>query len=377
VAEPGTTSEAPLPPLPAPSSAPNTSFDAGSEPLLEVRDLTIGLRNRRRLTPIVHGVDLSVRPGERLGVVGESGSGKSLTMLAVMGLLAPPLEVMSGSIRLAGTEVVGASERTLRHLRGNDVAMVYQDPMTSLDPMLRIGTQVAEGLRAHGTSGAEAEHRVVTALGEVGLPSPEHTARMYPHQLSGGMRQRVMIASALIGEPRLLIADEPTTALDVTIQRQILRLVSRLQAERHMAVVWITHDLGVVAQFAQRVSVMYAGRVVETADTRTLFAHPEHPYSAALLGSLPKASAADDTAGPERLPQIPGMPPDPGSLPGGCSFHPRCTHAVDRCRVEVPPLTLRASGSVAACWVPPAEWVSPASEEVGLAVGSDAPGVTS
>jgi oligopeptide/dipeptide ABC transporter ATP-binding protein len=376
VAEPGTTPEAPLPPLPAPSSAPDTSFDAGSEPLLEVRGLTIGLRNRRRLTPIVHGVDLSVRPGERLGVVGESGSGKSLTMLAVMGLLAPPLEVMSGSIRLAGTEVVGASERTLRHLRGNDVAMVYQDPMTSLDPMLRIGAQVAEGLRAHGTSGAEAERRVLTALGEVGLPSPEHTARMYPHQLSGGMRQRVMIASALIGEPRLLIADEPTTALDVTIQRQILRLVSRLQAERHMAVVWITHDLGVVAQFAQRVSVMYAGRVVETADTRTLFAHPEHPYSAALLGSLPKASASDDTAGPERLPQIPGMPPDPGSLPGGCSFHPRCTHAVDRCRIDVPTLTLRASGSVAACWVPPAEWVSPSSGD-GLAVATDAPGITS
>jgi peptide/nickel transport system ATP-binding protein len=269
-----------------------------------------------------------------------------------MGLLAPPLEVMSGSIRLAGQEISGASESSLRRVRGSAVAMIYQDPMTSLDPMIRIGVQVAEGLRAHGVGRDVARDRVRTALLEVGLPDPEAIGRMYPHQLSGGMRQRVMIASALVGDPKLLIADEPTTALDVTIQRQILRLVSRLQAEHRMAVAWITHDLGVVAQFAQRVAVMYAGRVVETAPTRRLFRAPEHPYSAALLGSLPSASGA--TA---HLPQIPGMPPDPSDLPPGCAFHPRCTHAVDRCRIDVPPMTDR-DGAAAACWVPPSQWTA-------------------
>jgi peptide/nickel transport system ATP-binding protein len=323
-----------------------------TEPLLAVRGLTIGIKSRRSTVVLVRDVDLTVDPGERLGIVGESGSGKSLTMLAVMGLLAPPLEVMSGSIRLAGHDLSGASEGVLRRVRGSDVAMVYQDPMTSLDPMIRIGTQVAEGLRAHGVDRDEARRRVRTALHEVGLPDPEAIERMYPHQLSGGMRQRVMIASALVGEPKLLIADEPTTALDVTIQRQILLLVSRLQVEHRMAVAWITHDLGVVAQFAQRVAVMYAGRVVETAPTRRLFRAPEHPYSAALLDSLPSASGVS-----LHLPQIPGMPPDPGHLPAGCAFNPRCTHAVDRCRIDVPPVTDR-EGVAAACWVPPSRWTA-------------------
>jgi len=327
---------------------------AAKNPLLAVRGLSVGVRTGRTVQTIVRDVDLSVDPHERLGIVGESGSGKSVTMLAVMGLLAPPLEVTGGSIRLAGRELVGADQRTLRAVRGHDVAMVYQDPMTSLDPMLRIGRQVGEGLRAHGTSKDETAERVRAALREVGMPDPAGVERMYPHELSGGMRQRVMIASALVGNPGLLIADEPTTALDVTIQRQILRLVSRLQAERGMAVVWITHDLGVVAQFAQRVAVMYAGRVVERSPTRRLFAAPEHPYTAALLASLPTS-----TGDAGRLAQVGGLPPDPARLPPGCAFHPRCSHAVERCRSERPELTARSGGVEAACWVPPGDWTNP------------------
>jgi oligopeptide/dipeptide ABC transporter ATP-binding protein len=325
---------------PAEPSVPST-------PVLEVRNLTIGIKGRKGITTLVHGVDFTVGAGERLGVVGESGSGKSLTMLAVMGLLAPPLVILDGSIRIDGRELVGAPESTLRGVRGSDVAMVYQDPMTSLDPMQRVGVQVAEGLRGHGVDRHESETRVLAALDEVGLPAPERTARMYPHQLSGGMRQRVMIASALVGEPRVLIADEPTTALDVTIQRQILRLVARLSVDHHMAVAWITHDLGVVAQFAQRVAVMYAGRVVETAPTRQLFHAPEHPYSAALLSSLPSPTGTE-----KRLPQIGGMAADPARPPSGCAFHPRCPRVIERCRVDVPPLEPRPSGGTAACWVP-------------------------
>ncbi|MGH2910307.1 MAG: ABC transporter ATP-binding protein, partial [Solirubrobacteraceae bacterium] len=256
-------------------------------PALVVSGLTIGIRRGRRTTELVHGVDLVVGAGERLGIVGESGSGKSLTMLAAMGLLAPPLEVLSGSIRVGGEEVVGAGDARLRRLRGSDVAMIYQDPMTSLDPMLRVGYQIAEGPRAHGQERGPVRERVLAGLHEVGFADPERVAQQYAHELSGGMRQRVMIAAALIGAPRLLIADEPTTALDVTIQRQILRLVARLQREHDMAVAWITHDLGVVAQFAQRVAVMYAGRIVEAAPTRTLFRAAQHPSTAGLLRSLP------------------------------------------------------------------------------------------
>ena len=332
---------------PAPSARPSPA----DEPALVVGDLTIGIRRKRRTTPIVHGVDLVIGAGERLGIVGESGSGKSLTMLAVMGLLAPPLEVLSGSIRLAGRELVGAAEADLRTVRGTEMAMIYQDPMTSLDPMIRVGTQVAEGLVAHGQDRGSVVSAVRSGLSEVGFADPERVERQYPHQLSGGMRQRVMIASALIGSPRLLIADEPTTALDVTIQRQILRLVRRLQAEHGMAVAWITHDLGVVAQFAERVSVMYAGRVVETASTRALFRAPQHPYTAALLNSLPTTSEPGD-----RLAQIAGTPPDAAAPPAGCAFHPRCSQAIDRCTTETPPLEERPSGGEAACWVPPERW---------------------
>jgi oligopeptide/dipeptide ABC transporter ATP-binding protein len=322
------------------------------EPLLMVRGLTVGLRTRSAVTPLVRGVDLDVYPGERVGIVGESGCGKSLTLLAVMGLLAtPPLEVLGGSVRFGDTELTGAPERVLRGLRGRELAMIYQDPTTSLDPVQRVGTQVAEGLRAHGVSRAEAEQRVHAALAEVRLPDPVRTARAYPHELSGGMRQRVMIAAALAGNPRLLLADEPTTALDVTIQREILRLVARVQLARRLAVLWVTHDLGVAAQFAQRLAVMYAGRVVEEGSTRAVFAAPQHPYTAALLAAIPSAS------GPrQELGQIPGVPPDPARLPAGCSFEPRCPHSVPRCRTEDPALDPRPNGGMAACLVPPAEW---------------------
>jgi len=322
------------------------------EPLLVIRGLTVGLRTRSAVTPLVRGVDLDVYPGERVGMVGESGCGKSLTLLAVMGLLAtPPLEVLGGSVRFGDTELTGAPERVLRGLRGRELAMIYQDPTTSLDPVQRVGAQVAEGLRAHGVSRAEAEQRVHAALAEVRLPDPVRTARAYPHELSGGMRQRVMIAAALAGNPRLLLADEPTTALDVTIQREILRLVARLQHARRLAVLWVTHDLGVAAQFAQRLAVMYAGRVVEEGSTRAVFAAPQHPYTAALLAAIPSAS------GPrQELGQIPGVPPDPARLPAGCSFEPRCPQAVPRCRTEDPALDPRPNGGMAACLVPPAEW---------------------
>jgi oligopeptide/dipeptide ABC transporter ATP-binding protein len=325
-----------------------------AEPLLAIRGLGVGLRTPAGVTPLVRGIDLDVHEGERVGLVGESGSGKSLTLLAVMGLLAtPPLEVTSGSVRLAGTELVGAPERTLRALRGSQMAMIYQDPMTSLDPVQRVGAQIAEGLRAHGTSRRDARERVLAVLAEVQLPDPARLARAYPHELSGGMRQRVMIAAALAGNPRLLLADEPTTALDVTIQRQILRQVARVQQARNLAVLWVTHDLGVAAQFVQRLAVMYAGRVVESGPTKALFAQPQHPYSAALLAAVPLATGPRQPLG-----QIPGAPPDPAQLPPGCSFAPRCGQAREICAATDPVLEERPGGTMAACLVPTAEWRS-------------------
>jgi oligopeptide/dipeptide ABC transporter ATP-binding protein len=239
----------------------------------------------------------------------------------------------------------------MRRLRGAEVAMVYQDPMTSLDPVMRIGDQVAEAMTAHGVDPAEARRRALEALDRVGIPAPDRTARAYPHEFSGGMRQRVMIAMALALEPRLLIADEPTTALDVTTQQQILSLVQGLRETMGMAVVWVTHDLSVVARIAERVVVMYAGRIVEHGSTRRIFRAPEHPYTASLLASLPHLVGEERPA----LAQIPGTPPDPGSVPAGCPFHPRCRQAVDRCSFDPPALTDRGDGA-AACWVPTSEW---------------------
>jgi oligopeptide/dipeptide ABC transporter ATP-binding protein len=320
------------------------------EPLLVVSDLRVVSNGRDGRQEIVRGVSFEVREGESVALVGESGSGKSLTMLAVMGLLGPGLSSPTGEVRFGGRELRGMPEGELRRLRGAEISMIYQDPMTSLNPMMRIGDQVAETLTAHGTGGAEATRRARKELTRVGIPDPDRTARSYPHEFSGGMRQRAMIATALVAGPRLLIADEPTTALDVTIQQQILALVRERQRSDRMATIWITHDLGVVAQLVTRVLVMYAGRIVEDAPVRELFAAPQHPYTAALLASLPHAGDLVRAA----LAQIGGVPPAPGSVPSGCSFRSRCPQAVEKC-LEDPALMPRNS-SLAACWVPREEW---------------------
>ncbi|HEY4889174.1 MAG TPA: ABC transporter ATP-binding protein [Candidatus Dormibacteraeota bacterium] len=320
------------------------------EALLEVTDLRVVSSRRGGSQEIVRGVSFEVREGESVALVGESGSGKSLTMLAVMGLLGPGLSSPSGDVRFSGHELRGMPESRLRQLRGAEMAMIYQDPMTSLNPMMRIGDQVAESLTAHGVGGKEAALRARKELARVGIPDPDRTARAYPHEFSGGMRQRAMIATALVTGPKLLIADEPTTALDVTIQEQILALIRERQRGTQMATIWITHDLGVVAQLVTRVLVMYAGRIVEDAPVRELFAAPQHPYTAGLLASLPHAGDIERAP----LAQIGGAPPAPGSVPQGCSFRPRCSQAVDKC-LEDPPLMPRHA-SLSACWVPREEW---------------------
>jgi oligopeptide/dipeptide ABC transporter ATP-binding protein len=320
------------------------------DPLLEVRGLEIVARRRSGDLGIVHGIDLRVERGEAVGIVGESGSGKSLSMLAVMRLLSPPLEIARGSIRFEGTELTTLSETGMRQQRGGPLAMVYQDPMTSLNPLMRIGDQVAEAMTAHGVKGPEAEARSVELLGKVELPDPSRAARAYPHELSGGMRQRAVIAMALAMSPRLLIADEPTTALDVTIQRQILAVVNQLRQDLGMATIWVTHDLGVVAQLVDRVVVMYAGTVVEEAPVDRLFHDPQHPYTRSLLAALP--DPLDDSRPP--LAQIPGRPPLASEHIEGCPFRPRCAQARDVCLTR-PRLDARGPGKVA-CWVPPSEW---------------------
>ena len=321
--------------------------------LLSIRDLRVGLRRGRDVSEIVRGVDLDVAPGEKLGIVGESGSGKTLTILSILQLLPAPLEILGGSVGFAGEDVRGVSPRRLRQIRGGEVAMVYQDPMSSLNPLLRVGTQIVETLRAHGVDQERAQTRTRDVLGHVGLSDPARVASSFPHELSGGMLQRVMIAMALSTSPRVLVADEPTTALDVTIQQQILELVDGLQAETGMAVVWVTHDLGVVARLVDRVAVMYAGRIVEQAATHDIFARPQHPYTAALLDSLPGPS----TVHRRPLRQIGGTPPDPARLGVGCPFRFRCASADDHCAAEEPGLLNRGPGQVAACWKEPSTWV--------------------
>jgi oligopeptide/dipeptide ABC transporter ATP-binding protein len=316
--------------------------------LLEIDELRVAAGSNE----IVHGVSLSVVTGQTVAVVGESGSGKSLTMLALLGLLAPPLRVTGGQVRLDGRVLTGLPERELRAIRGRDIAMVYQDPMTSLNPLMRVGEQVIEAMTAHGVDRPAAHARMLELLARVGIPDPARTARAYPHEFSGGMRQRVMIASALALRPRLLIADEPTTALDVTIQQQILALVDELRRELSMTTIWVTHDLGVVARLVDRVVVMYAGTVVEDAPVRDAFARPQHPYTASLLAALPDPS--DDRR--PRLASIPGRPPLPSEMPVGCPFQPRCAQARAICGTR-PPLVARGVSRVA-CHVPPSEWRS-------------------
>jgi oligopeptide/dipeptide ABC transporter ATP-binding protein len=324
-----------------------------SDALLSVRGLSVSLRRRRAVQPIVRDVSFEVGEGEAVGIVGESGSGKTLTMLSVIGLLPnPSLQVSAGEIWFEGQELTRLGDRELRRIRGSELAMVYQDPLSSLNPLMRIGKQIGEVLLAHGVDRRETTRRTLAALVDVGIPDPARAMRAYPHEFSGGMRQRVMIATALALSPKLLIADEPTTALDVTIQQQILALVAGLQERRSMAIVWITHDLGVVARLVDRVVVMYAGTIVEQGPTQRIFATPEHPYTAGLLAALPDPS--DHRRAP--LAQIPGSPPEPGALPSGCPFRPRCPQAVERCAVETPRLTDRGEGSSAACFVPRRAW---------------------
>ncbi len=324
-----------------------------SEPLLSVRDLRVGFATEGGRLQAVGGVSFDLAAGEVLAIVGESGSGKSVTAQTILGLTRSPNARIEGSVRLGGRELVEASDRELQEVRGAEVAMVFQDPMTSLNPVYRVGDQIVEAIRAHrdDVSRDEAWQRVVELLDSVGIPDAAQRARDYPHEFSGGMRQRAMIAMALAMAPKVLIADEPTTALDVTIQAQILRLLERLNRERGLATILITHDLGVVAEVADRVLVMYAGRVVEEGTLDQIFYDPQHPYTWGLLGSLTRI----DRPRPHRLPQIGGAPPSLLDLPQGCAFQPRCPHAFDRC-AELPELAARlqeAPDHQDRCWLSP------------------------
>jgi peptide/nickel transport system ATP-binding protein len=303
--------------------------------LLEVRDLAIDFSTRKGSVRVVEDVSFTIAPGETFGLVGESGSGKTVTSLALLGLIgAPAGRVANGSIRFGGRELVGLSRRELDRIRGREISMIFQEPRRSLDPAFTVGDQIAETVRAHrGLSRREAWQRAVEMLDLVRIPFPGQRAHEYPHQFSGGMAQRVMLAVALSCSPRMLIADEPTTALDVTVQAQVLKLIRDLQKELGLSVLFISHDLGVIAEMCDRVAVMYAGQIVEQASVHELFLHPRHPYTAALLASIPHA----DITGGHML-AIPGLVPPPQAWPTGCRFHPRCTHAVERCRIDIPPV---------------------------------------
>ncbi|MCL6600271.1 MAG: ABC transporter ATP-binding protein [Alicyclobacillus macrosporangiidus] len=305
------------------------------EPLLRVRGLRTHFFTDEGVVRSVDGVDLEVRDGETLGIVGESGCGKSVTSLSIMRLVpSPPGRIVAGEIRFQGKDLLKLSDAEMRKIRGNEIAMIFQEPMTSLNPVFRIGDQIAEVLRLHlHLSKKQAWARAVELLREVGIPRPEQIVHDYPHQLSGGMRQRVMIAMAMACRPKLLIADEPTTALDVTIQAQILDLMRAIKQEAGTSIVMITHDLGVVAEMCDRVVVMYAGKVVEEADVHTLFKRPQHPYTQGLLASMPRLNERR-----KRLVAIPGNVPTPFEMPKGCKFAPRCPHATAVCHESEPEL---------------------------------------
>src|SRR3954451_6650436 len=303
--------------------------------LLEVEDLRVHFASEDGLVKAVDGISYSVDRGRTLGIVGESGSGKSVSSLTVMGLTRSARARISGSVRFDGRDLLGASDADMREIRGDDIAMIFQDPLSSLHPFYKVGDQIAEAVRTHRpVSKSQAFNRAVEMLDLVGIPEPRKRAASYPHEFSGGMRQRAMNAMALANDPKLLIADEPTTALDVTVQAQILELIQRLRNEFDAAVVIITHDLGVVAQMADEIAVMYAGRIVEHASAADLFAAPEHPYTWGLLRSIPRL----DLPRGEELVPIAGLPPSLITLPGGCSFHPRCPYVRERHRHEHPPL---------------------------------------
>ncbi|QKC67913.1 MULTISPECIES: ABC transporter ATP-binding protein [Mesorhizobium] len=303
------------------------------EPLLSIRGLRVGFRKAGSQFEAVRGIDLDVAKGEVVGIVGESGSGKSVGMLAALGLTSKNA-VVTGSVRFKGEELVGKPAREMRKIRGARIAMIFQDPLSSLNPVMTVGAQIAEAVRLHQRlTHKQAMARAVELLNLVSIPQPERRVNQYPHEFSGGMRQRAVIAMAVANDPDLLIADEPTTALDVTVQAQILAVLRSLQERLGLGLVLITHDLGVVAGHADRVAVVYSGRVVEQADVSDLFADPRHPYTRGLIASIPNLEESR-----ERLFSIDGSPPALGRLPGGCAFHPRCIHAEARCRIEDPPL---------------------------------------
>jgi len=324
-----------------------------AETVLEIENLRTHFFTTGRVVRAVDGVSYTVRNGETLGVVGESGCGKSVTALSILRLIAdPPGRIVGGAIRFEGTNLLDLTEREMEAIRGNDISMIFQEPMTSLNPLLTVGRQVAEAIALHrGLSGREALDRAVEMLRRVHMPEPERRVHAYPHQLSGGMRQRVMIAMAVSCDPKVLIADEPTTALDVTIQAQILDLMRELQDRLGTAIILITHDMGVVAENADRVVVMYAGRKVEEASAKELFECPGHPYTKGLLGSLPNLEVAAHTnARRARLNEIKGMVPSLASLPKGCAFAPRCGFATAECHAAYPPLVQHRDGHWVACW---------------------------
>jgi peptide/nickel transport system ATP-binding protein len=316
--------------------------------MLKVRDLAVSFRTERGIVKAVDGVSFDVAEGELLGVVGESGSGKTVALLAVMGLITDPNAIIKGSIRYRGRELVGLPGRELRKLRGKEIAMIFQDPMTALTPVYTVGWQIAEQILAHEKIGkAAAWKKAVDLLNEVNIPNPKEAVLRYPHQLSGGMRQRVVIAMALSCNPALLVADEPTTALDVTVQAQILDLLRKLRKNHGSAIVFITHDMGVMAEIADRMMVMYAGRVVERGSKRELFDTPRHPYTRALLDSIPPLTGDR----PHRLRTIPGSPPNLLDRPSGCSFAPRCPLRFEKCVADPP---LPSGTRAAACFKVPA-----------------------
>ncbi len=334
------------------SAAPEGRIDGHSAPLLAVSDLEVSFATEDGLLRAVDGVSFGVRSGDVLAIVGESGSGKSVTAQTIMGLTRSANAQIEGSVEFRGEDLLSIGEADLQRLRGDEIAMVFQDPMSSLNPVYKVGDQIVEAIRAHrDVPKREADQQAVELLHSVGIPNPEVRAQHYPHEFSGGMRQRAMIAMALSLEPSLLIADEPSTALDVTIQAQILRLLEQINRDRGLAVIIITHDLGVVAEVADRVVVMYGGRVVEEGSLDEIFYDPQHPYTWGLLGSLTRL----DRPRPKRLPQIHGLPPSLLNPPSGCHFRPRCPHAFEKC-TRVPHLEPRLSEApnhLDRCWLSP------------------------
>jgi peptide/nickel transport system ATP-binding protein len=325
-----------------------------SEPLLQVRNLRVEFNTRRGTLVAIDDVSFDIAPGEVLGVVGESGAGKSITGTAIIGLLEPPGRVAGGEILLEGSRIDNLPAEQMRKVRGRRIGAIFQDPLTSLNPLFTIGRQLVETIQTHlPMPAADARKRAIELLAEVGIPAPERRVDHFPHQFSGGMRQRVVIALALCANPRLIIADEPTTALDVSIQAQIITLLKRLCRDHGTAVMLITHDMGVIAETADRVAVMYAGRIVEIGPVHEVIHNPQHPYTTGLMGSIP--AVGQDL---ERLPQIEGSMPRLNAIPAGCPFNPRCPRVFDRCKVERPDL-LPAARTLAACWLHAPERASP------------------